>query len=363
MWSQDLLFSYEYPFTNEARNTLTSFNLVFEKVPKSEIEATKDLVIAIAKRKKVSLDVPESSESALRSALVHYILAKIIVGVSKSEQLKVRFAKVYSEFSYSRMKSDKVAMDILTDLFDAEALTFDNEQYIVGIKLEKYLKYPLREKTLALVNRDLKAGYVYLTKQSLSLFLKNIAYWEVYYSFDKDYSNVPNYFKEIAKEAKEAIYVPVPKMFLTNGKLTPEKFPPCIRALSKSLAEGDMPGHFGNIALTTFLLGIGAPVDFILEIYKQSPKFDPKVATYQIQYLAGKVGSRAGSEKYAAPSCRKMQDWNLCVDRDALCEKISHPLNYYSTKMGFKHRKKISNNAMEYKGNKHARKVVFKNKI
>ncbi|MBN1159753.1 MAG: hypothetical protein JXA43_00755 [Candidatus Diapherotrites archaeon] len=353
MWSQDLLFSYEYPFTNEARNTLTSFNLVFENVPKAEIEETKKLVIAIAKKKKIDLTVQENSGDTLKSALVRYTLAKIIIGVSNSEQLKVRFAKEYSDFSYSRLKSEKVIMDLLTDLFDVDSLSFDEKDYLVGIRLEKYLKYPPREKTLELVNRNLKNGYVYLTKQSLPLFLKNVAYWEIYNSFDKDYSKAPHTFREIAKEAKGAIYIPVPKIFLTKGKLTPEKFPPCIRALSKSIAEGNMPGHFGNIALTTFLLGIGAPVDFILETYKQSAKFDPKVATYQIQYLAGKTGSRTGSEKYSAPSCKKMQDWNLCVNRDPLCEKVSHPLSYYSAKIG----------NFKKKGKADERKVVSKNKV
>jgi DNA primase large subunit len=50
---------------------------------------------------------------------------------------------------------------------------------------------------------------------------------------------------------------------------------------------------------------------------------------YQVEHITGRGGS--GTE-YTAPACAAMRTTGLCVHRDPLCERVSHPLQYYRTK-------------------------------
>jgi DNA primase large subunit len=50
---------------------------------------------------------------------------------------------------------------------------------------------------------------------------------------------------------------------------------------------------------------------------------------YQVEHITGRGGS--GTE-YTAPACAAMRTTGLCVNRDALCERVAHPLSYYKVK-------------------------------
>ena len=43
-------------------------------------------------------------------------------------------------------------------------------------------------------------------------------------------------------------------------------------------------------------------------------------------------GARGVDTRYTTPACAAMQTTGLCVHRDPLCEKVSHPLSYYKVK-------------------------------
>jgi len=50
---------------------------------------------------------------------------------------------------------------------------------------------------------------------------------------------------------------------------------------------------------------------------------------YQVEHITGRGGT--GTE-YTTPACAAMKTTGLCVNKDTICEKISHPLSYYKIK-------------------------------
>jgi DNA primase large subunit len=79
----------------------------------------------------------------------------------------------------------------------------------------------------------------------------------------------------------------------------------------------------------------------IAELYARSPDFDIEKTMYQVEHITGRGGS--GTE-YTTPACAAMQTTGLCVHRDPLCEKVSHPLSYYKVKKSRVPRKSATEN-------------------
>jgi DNA primase large subunit len=63
--------------------------------------------------------------------------------------------------------------------------------------------------------------------------------------------------------------------------------------------------------------------DEIVAVYRAS-SVDEEAVRYQTEYLRDESGSQ-----YAPPSCETMRAYGDCVNRDARCETISHPMAYY----------------------------------
>jgi len=112
------------------------------------------------------------------------------------------------------------------------------------------------------------------------------------------------------------------------GTVDIENIPPCMRNLLIHLQHGENVPHAGRFALTAFLHKIGFTNQEILNLHKNAPDFDEKLAAYQIDHITGKISST----EYTPQSCSTMDNLGLCVNRDLLCSKIIHPLGYYHAK-------------------------------
>jgi DNA primase large subunit len=67
----------------------------------------------------------------------------------------------------------------------------------------------------------------------------------------------------------------------------------------------------------------------IAELYARSPDFDAEKTMYQVEHITGRGGT---STEYTTPACAAMRTTGLCISCDKLCEKINHPLSYYTAK-------------------------------
>jgi DNA primase large subunit len=123
-----------------------------------------------------------------------------------------------------------------------------------------------------------------------------------------------------AKLAKRASKGPVGR---ARG-LVPEALPPCVKAIYSKALQGENLSHQERFALATFLLNVGLDVEQVLEVFRNMPDYNERIARYQVEHLAGLRGSQ---KKYSPPSCRTMVSWGLCPGREEC--KRNHPLSEY----------------------------------
>jgi DNA primase large subunit len=110
-------------------------------------------------------------------------------------------------------------------------------------------------------------------------------------------------------------------------EIMPDCFPPCmVHAISNTRAGVNLP-HSMRFAMVSFLINIGMKVDGIIELFKVSPDFDEERTRYQVNHIHGATGMA-----YTSPSCATMTTYGNCFGKEALCDRISHPLSYYRKK-------------------------------
>jgi DNA primase large subunit len=100
----------------------------------------------------------------------------------------------------------------------------------------------------------------------------------------------------------------------------PTAFPPCVTALLARARDGEELPPESRFSLTSFLVALGLDAEAIAS----TTGLDPETTETQVEFLRDREGSQ-----YPSPSCATMQAYGDCVNRDELCERITHPLSYY----------------------------------
>ena len=199
--------------------------------------------------------------------------------------------------------------------------------YPYRVSIPKYLHYAenlLSEPSWKLVNRVVLKGFVYLSRRDLARLAEEVVK-----------RIVVEHGKALSEDAvRKALEDLIPRAL----RLVPERirsgeagrvpvkveraFPPCMVKLKELLARGEHLSHHQRFALATFLLTVGYTVDEVVELFRNSPDFDEKIARYQVEHLAG---LRGGRRRYSTYSCDKMRSLGLCV---AECG-TRNPVQYY----------------------------------
>jgi len=201
------------------------------------------------------------------------------------------------------------------------------------LTIPKYLTYAERllgEAGWSLLETYVEGGYVYLPKSKYVRLLEDPLKEYLIKLFDElstkltDVSALEDLRSDIAEVIRREY------KHLRAGEssqklpseINEEFFPPCIKKLTESLRASEHLTHVQRFALATFLLNVGASVDYILNLMRSAPDFDEKIAKYQIEHLAGMKG---GGKKYKTYSCAKMRELGMCV---AECG-VKTPVQYY----------------------------------
>jgi DNA primase large subunit len=83
-----------------------------------------------------------------------------------------------------------------------------------------------------------------------------------------------------------------------------------------------------TFAYVSFLAAIGLDGGEIVDRLSGHTDVDAELASYRVDHLVERDGAA-----YLPPSCATMQAWGDCVNRDALCSRIAHPLEYYERRL------------------------------
>ncbi|HID20254.1 MAG TPA: DNA primase regulatory subunit PriL [Methanophagales archaeon] len=270
--------------------------------------------------------------------LLSYPFARILVSCIHDEHLIRRYALSEGKVAHEKLLADShTDADIIHEMAEEFSIRVDFFRAQVQMPFVDYLRFTanLRDKRWKLVNRGLEKGLVKLEKGEFVRVIQEAMYERI----KKDLPlNVPadvckaisGYTEDIKRVVEETR-----KKFGDAEGFTvkdPSCFPPCISHILSNLKEGINVPHGARFAVTAFLLNLGLSEEEIIAIYKNSPDFDEERTRYQVQHIAGGTGS----VRYTAPSCATMRTYGNCVGNDDICEKISHPLNYYKRKLKMK---------------------------
>jgi DNA primase large subunit len=214
-------------------------------------------------------------------------------------------------------ESDELLLYIINDL-GLKTKKTENGKWITHFTTYLHLARRLMvEPRWKLVNRQLSKGLLSLTKPEV---IRLVREW-LYDSFVQTKPLPVNWHPEEAKAIKEALQRRAAK---TVAPAPGREWPPCMVALRNRVADAS---HFGLFALAAYMVQKNHGIDEIIDVLRARSDFDPRIARYQVEHIAGQRGSRV---KYRPPSCRSMKAHGLCIDNGKYCNNIQNPLQYRS---------------------------------
>ena len=150
---------------------------------------------------------------------------------------------------------------------------------------------------------------------------------------------------ELLSELARRSPTPVGRVGVPTAAVKPALFPPCIRKMLRTLAQGENLSHAGRFALAAFLHRAGADFETIVDAYRGAPDFDESITRYQVEHIT----LRDGGLGYEPPECETLRSHGLCArdgdptapdpvdrERDPRCFEsyLRHPLQYYRLRGG-----------------------------
>lgn len=282
----------------------------------------------------VDLSDPESE-------IISYPLSLALVYGSKSSWLLNRFATIEAKRVEEELRKeawDKV-IEIAKFGFSWEIeqtnLKLEWEELPFSIPLQSYLEAAtsFNDAHWKLINRYVEGGCVFLNSGSLARLISEGFKTKIIrraserelHSFRLPEALAP-YLDEILKYAQENMRFDeeLPQGLISDAR------PPCIVAIMEDVKAGKSLSHMARFALTTFMVNVGESVDEVLKLFGNVADFDEGKARYQIEHIAGMIGSRT---KYKPPKCDVLRSFGLCVGMDEHCRNAKHPLNYYRRRL------------------------------
>ena len=331
-----------YPFLPQAVAYVESLEIdlkelstspVFDDIIPYSVKTIKDAIRGVLKREYVE----DRTESDIR--LLSYPVTRILLSCLNDQRLMHRYAVGESKAARENLRRESEPLLMLI----TESMKIHPKPERTGFTLHytEYVKiaHRMKERRWKLTNRDLRRGYVSIERDELIRLLEERIRERVMENMPVSVSeeicrDLQPYIEEIREAlSKEGRW----GEDVEFGEISMECFPPCITHAIKSVQTGVNISHSTRFALTSFLLAIGMKTDTIIEIFGSSPDFDPEKTRYQIEHIRGSAGKR-----YTPPSCATMETFGNCMGKNRLCERISHPLNYYRRKMWLEKERKQS---------------------
>tara|TARA_Y100000310_G_scaffold345859_1_gene471603 strand:- start:363 stop:1397 length:1035 start_codon:yes stop_codon:yes gene_type:complete len=319
----ELRFSQKYPFSVVAKNVIAQSDFTLDNIPESILNRSKAMVHAAFTDQEYMPKIQASSD-LLKNEILAFPASKILVSIIGRYELYRKFSELFSNSIFRNLEEEKD--EVLIDLASELNLRFslsDNPDFFVELNMADYLRPNLEAPFMKLVNRELKEGKVFLTKNDFARLISIVVGQDIRDSLPVPLKGIPEFFKVIAESIETEFSKSVRKRFSKTdfGKVSPESFPPCMSKLYSELVQGINVNHSGRFAIATFLASVGMESGKIVDAFRNVPNFNERTTTYQVERIAGVKG-----KGYSSPSCDKMRSYNLCVSN---CP-VSHPIIFYS---------------------------------
>ncbi|MDN7023527.1 DNA primase regulatory subunit PriL [Methanoculleus sp. FWC-SCC1] len=253
--------------------------------------------------------------------IASYALARILVSCAGDRLLPERLTR-YEAIAVSHFLESEEAEK---KRYVAQFVGLDLAKSSLPVPEYIELITQLRDARWRLINRDIQSGLVRLEAAEYDELLRERIRVVLLRNLPlRVPSTLCERFAPIIDEIGAAYQQQMLEQF---GAVEEEAFPPCIGGLIGAVTAGTNLTHMGRFAITAFLHTIGMNTFQIGEVFARAPDFDPEKTMYQVEHISGSSGTA-----YTPPSCATMRTFGLCLNRDAICEQVNHPLSYYRRK-------------------------------
>jgi DNA primase large subunit len=330
----------KYPFLRKASSFIEGYGLTLKDLAAPEYSGIVNRAVERVRNsiegKKIVTDWKDPETEILA-----YPLALAFVYGLKMEWVISRFAVAEQKrcdellnMEKDNQKLAEVAEDGFGWKLEPIDVNLEGKKFDFRLGVTEYLEVApqFHSARWKLVNRYLLNGEVYLKKSEAARLISGSVKNKIIERATEDEIRkfeIPEAFRphleELMKLAKrKRVYEEEAPVGLVE-----EAKPPCIVAIINDLAAGKSLSHMARFTITTFMLNVGEGVDDVLKLFSNVADFDQGKARYQIEHIAGMIGSKT---KYKPPKCDVLRSFGLCVGKDMLCDRVWHPMQYYKAR-------------------------------
>lgn len=326
-----------YPFLPEAQGLLASRGIKMTGLSGSTIgcfyldQAAGRIILALNGK----TVYPESDDDVV-SDIITYVLARVLVSCTKDKRTIDRLCRMEAARVYAYFHAEE---NQLLKKRVCEELGLETNDGSLPVIRYAELASRVRDAKWRLINREVENGRVLVSADEMDVLIaeriRNILS-----------SGLPLDVPEaLAKEYlpwSDRVLAAVQERTLAEfGTIDESAYPPCIQSLISAAAAGVNLTHSGRFSMTAFLHNVGMNNEQIAGIFARSPDYNPDMTNYQVDHIL--------TNEYTTPSCATMLTHGVCVNKDRLCESVSHPLNYYRSKKKMLEKMRMKEEAMAKK--------------
>lgn len=317
----------KYPFLSKAKGYISiggyDISMFDESMAKILDESLKRIMVALNGE---VLDESSNVDEEIISFLLSLIILRVVGINSASRRFALAEARRVEKFLEDDLNNpyEKVRYVLLEYIFrDAVGLEVINENNLYKVRVAEYLKRAVHfhDKYWKLINKDVYDGYVHLDTHDIVRLIRDEISMIIYDRINKiDTKKVPESIKRRAEMLRRSL--------INDKRFKPfiqsvREYPPCITHILQMLGRGENPPHTARFLLATYMLSIGKSIDETCSLFEQAPDYNEKITRYQVEFLAGKRGSKS----YNCPNCEKIASENLCYKNEE-CNNIKSPLQF-----------------------------------
>jgi DNA primase large subunit len=326
----------KYPFLKETAEYMKKLNLKIEDLANPDMAQVLNRANERVKNAILSVSVGTKRENYVE--IPSYPVAIILAIATKNSFIKKRYALAEAKQAFNDMQlenSERILAIARNFGWDLAVNRSSEVPLEFEVNFADYLRNTthLRDTKWKLVNRLLVHGKVYLNKHDVTRLLQEEVQRRIEERLEP--TELPNFPEKITRMAEELLELAKERIGQEEMEGFPKvvsqsAFPPCIVALYDDAVKGRHLSHVGRFTLTSFLVSIGMPSEKVTELFKSFSDYNERLTRYQIEHIAGERGSRT---RYTPPQCATLQTHGVCVNKDALCRWVRHPLAYYRRKL------------------------------
>ena len=343
----------EYPFLPGAETLLGGESVSVRALLEEAAYATarslgRTRIRAAADDPRGTRDLEELARADPEVRFLSFLFARLVLSAAPQPAPLRRWAVAEAKRGYGRMTT--VPADELSEIARrlGHALVVADEGVAVPLVDYVRLATPIREAEFRLARQEVREGAVRVGRLRAARLLQEAVRRRLAQPVpltDEVVARVRAQEGELFDELAQRMPLPVARPGGGTSPIRPDRFPPCIRRMQRTLQHGENLSHAGRFCLAAFLHRAGADAETIVDAYRGAPDFDESITRYQVEHITQRDGGRG----YEPPECGTLRSHGLCARdgdpdaaapadraRDPLCfeEHLRHPLQYYRLRGG-----------------------------